>query len=134
MLLAVLNGTDTDQMVLESSFKISDRTKNTIIAVYVIIIPRDKPLDQDIPNLTEKGERILQNAETLASDFKMKIRTQMLQARSKGVAVVNYVIEESVDLLITGIDKTLGGRKLFLDSDTEYILLNSASKVITCRL
>jgi nucleotide-binding universal stress UspA family protein len=134
MLLAVLNGTDTDQMVLESSFKISNRTKNTIIAVYVIIIPRDKPLDQDIPNLTEKGERILQNAETLASDFKMKIRTQMLQARSKGVAVVNYVIEESVDLLITGIDKTLGGRKLFLDSDTEYILLNSASKVITCRL
>ena len=134
MLLAVLNGTDTDQMVLESSFKISNRTKNTIIAVYVIIIPRDKPLDQDIPNLTEKGERILQNAETLASDFKMKIRTQMLQARSKGVAVVNYVIEENVDLLITGIDKNLGGRKLFLDSDTEYILLNSASKVITCRL
>lgn len=134
MLLAVLNGTDTDELVIETSSNIARQMKKNITAIYVIIIPRDKPVDQEIQGATIKGERILQEAEVLAEKLKIKIKGQILQARSKGVAVVNYAKQQDADILITGIDKKPLIGTGVLDSDSEYILLNSTFKVITCSL
>ena len=134
MLLAVLNGTDTDELIIETSCNISRQTKKSITAIYVILIPRDKPVDQEIQSSTITGERVLQNAEILAEKLKIKIKGQILQARSKGIAVVNYAKQENVDILITGIDRKTSISTSALDSDSEYILLNSTFKVITCSL
>ena len=134
MLLAVLNGTDTDELIIETSCNISRQTKKSITAIYVILIPRDKPVDQEIQSSTITGERVLQDAETLAEKLKIKIKGQILQARSKGIAIVNYAKQENVDILITGIDRKPSIATSALDSDSEYILLNSTFKVITCSL
>ena len=134
MLLAVLNGTDTDELIIETSCNISRQTKKSITAIYVILIPRDKPVDQEIQSSTITGERVLQDAEILAEKLKIKIKGQILQARSKGIAVVNYAKQENVDILITGIDRKPSISTSALDSDSEYILLNSTFKVITCSL
>ena len=134
MLLAVLNGTTTDELVIETSCNISRQTKKNITAIYVIMIPRDKPVDQEIESFTIVGERVLQDAEALAEKSKIKIKGQILQARSKGVAVVNYAKQENIDIVVTGINKKPLIGTSALDSDSEYILLNSTFKVITCSL
>ena len=134
MLLTVLNGTDTDELVMETACKIARHTKDKILCVYIIVVPRNKPIDQEIPAYTNMGERTLQHAEEEAMKFKIKIKGQILQARSKGVSIVNYAKEEMCELLILGITKDSLDNKQLLDPDTRYVLLNSNSKVITCRL
>lgn len=132
MLLAVINGTDIDDLVIETTCKIARHAKEKIAVIYVIAIPRNKPIDQEISFYTEKGEKSLQKAEELSQQFKVKIDGQILQARSRGSSIVNYAKEEGFDMLVMGINKPEG--TLPLDADTKYVLANSTAKVITCRL
>ena len=134
MLLAVINGTDIDNLVIETTCKIARHAKEKIAVIYVIAIPRNKPIDQEISFYTEKGEKSLQKAEELSQQFKVKIDGQILQARSRGPSIVNYAKEEGFDMLIMGINKNKPEGTLPLDADTKYVLANSAAKVITCRL
>ena len=132
MLLAVINGTDIDDLVIETTCKIARHDKEKITVIYVIVIPRNKPIDQEVSFYTEKGEKALQKAEELSQQFKVKIDGQILQARSRGPSIVNYAKEEGFDMLVMGINKPEG--TLPLDADTKYVLANSTAKVITCRL
>ncbi|MQG22267.1 MAG: universal stress protein [SAR202 cluster bacterium] len=134
MLLAVINGTDIDNLVIETTCKIARHDKEKITVIYVIVIPRNKPIDQEMSFYTEKGEKSLQKAEELSQQFKVKIDGQILQARSRGPSIVNYAKEEGFDMLIMGINKNKPEGTLPLDADTKYVLANSAAKVITCRL
>ena len=94
MLLAVINGTDIDNLVIETTCKIARHDKEKITVIYVIVIPRNKPIDQEVSFYTEKGEKALQKAEELSQQFKVKIDGQILQARSRGSSIVNYAKEE----------------------------------------
>ena len=82
MLLTVLNGTDTDDLVMETACKIARHTKDKILCVYIIVVPRNKPIDQEIPAYTNMGERTLQHAEDEAMKFKIKIKWNPRKQRS----------------------------------------------------
>ena len=75
-----------------------------VLAMHVIEVPRRLPLDADMVEELEHGERILEHAESLARDRRVDLNAGLLQAREAGTAIVDEARERGIDAIVIGID------------------------------
>jgi nucleotide-binding universal stress UspA family protein len=69
----------------------------------VIEVPRALPLDADLSPEVAKGEVILDLAERRAEAEDYPVKSELLQARDAGHAIVDEAIERSVDGIILAV-------------------------------
>jgi len=131
--LVPVNGTKADEEAIKLACRLVKGVKGKIYVTYVIQVDRTLPLDAEIKPEIEKGEKVLDRAETIADEQDYKVETDMLQAREIGPAVVDEAIERTVDLIIIGMSykKKFGG--FSLGSTTPYVLKNAPCWVLICR-
>ena len=133
MIFAVLDGTSTDLDVTRTASQIGRHSKLRVVLLYVIEIGRDRPVDQEISEKTAKGEEILSNMEKLAKNHKVKTSGQLLQARSRGSAVVAHCKDEEADMIVVASPVSTRFGEYSIGESLEYILSNATCKVVTCR-
>jgi nucleotide-binding universal stress UspA family protein len=131
--LVPVKGIKADEEAVKLACMLTRRTKGKVYVIYIIEVERSLPLDIEIESETEKGERILNRAESIAEDQNYKIETEILQAREAGPAVIEEAIERDVDLILIG----LGYKKRFgefsLGTTVPYILKNAPCQVLIYR-
>ena len=102
--LVPVTGTEADRHALRILSKLVDGKSASIVAVYVVEVPQSLPLDADMSDLVLRGEEALSIVCKDARDLcKMKgnhIRTDILQARSAGAAIVDEAAELHSDLIV----------------------------------
>ena len=132
-ILVPVNGTDADREAIKMACRIVKGAKGRVYVTYVIQIDRTLPLDAEIKPEIEKGEKVLDQAETCAEEQDYKCETDMLQAREIGPAIVDEAIERSVDMIVLGMSyrKRFGGFNL--GSTIPYVLKNAPCWVLICR-
>ena len=133
MIFAVLDGTPSDLDVTRTASQIGRHSKLTVVLLYVIEVGRDRPVDQEIAEQTLQGEEILSNMEKLAKNFKVKTAGQLLQARSRGSAVVAHCKDEEADTIVVASPASTRFGKYSIGESLEYILSNATCNVVTCR-
>ena len=79
------------------------RNKGKVYVVYVIEVPRALPLDADLSPEVTKGEEVLDLAERRAGLEDFQVKSELLQARDAGHAVVDEAIERNVDGIILAV-------------------------------
>ena len=123
------------QRGLEIALRIAKSEKNSrVIAVYVVEVDRRLPLEADLPQESEQGERCLAEAEEAARRFKVRCQGDILQARDAGHAIVDEAVQERVDAIVLGVPRS--GREaqaLDLGKTSEYILRHALCDVILVR-
>jgi nucleotide-binding universal stress UspA family protein len=100
----------------------------------VIEVAQSLPLDAELPDEIDRGERALQSAEAVAralcgprSDF---ISTDLLQARSAGAAIVDEASERRCDLIVlTSTCQQLHGKRQVSET-VSYVLKNAPCEVM----
>jgi len=127
------NGLDDDEAV-RFACTIAKRNKAKVVAVFVIEVPRALPLDAEVPEVMEEGERSLQRAEAVAEEVEGEIETEMLQARLAGPAIVDEAHERGVDLIIIGLPYRTRFGEFYLGSTATYVLKNAQCRVWLCRV
>ena len=133
MILAALNGSDTDGDVVNTACQISIGSKTRMALVFVIEIPRKYPIDIELAKMTSKAEETLDQMEKLCRKMKVKPNTVIVQARSMGTAIVAHSREQAVDIIVMGIDKIVTNNSHVMSNDVSYVLENANCKVITCK-
>lgn len=132
-ILVPVNGTDADREAIKLACRMVKGAKGRVYVTYVIQVDRTLPLDAEIKPEIEKGEKVLDQAETCAEEQDYKCETDMLQAREIGPAIVDEAIERSVDMIVLGMSyrKSFGGFNL--GSTIPYVLKNAPCWVLICR-
>lgn len=129
ILVPVSNPNFLEEMI-RVACNLSQFLTSKIYVLYVVEIPRSLPLDAQIPQDIVKAEEILKKAEDISSnDYGIEIETDILQARSAGVAILEEIEEKSIDLVLleSNIKKTIGER--FFGSTVDYVLRKAPCKV-----
>jgi nucleotide-binding universal stress UspA family protein len=105
-----------------------------LIAVHVVEIDWTLPLDADIAGRSEEVQRVLDTAEAIAEERKMKMEPVLLQARDVGAAIVDEATERDADLLVVGLPyrKRFGG-EFAIGRTVPYILQNAPCAVWVVR-
>ena len=133
MIVAALNGSDTDGDVTKTACHISMGSKSRMTLVYVIEIPRKYPLDIELAQMTSKAEETLDQMDKLCRKMKVKPNTVIVQARSMGTAIVAHSREQTADIIVMGTDKMVTNNTHAISDDVAYVLENANCKVITCK-
>ncbi len=131
--LVPIKGTEVDNEAIKLACRLSRKSKAKIYVTYVIQIDRNLPLDAEIEQEIEQGEEALDRAERIAEEQDYEVRTDLLQAREIGPAVVDEAIERGVDLIVLGLSYKKKFGEFSLGSTTPYVLRNAPSWVIICR-
>lgn len=132
-----VTGDDSDTRLLQIVEKISQRNNTYITIAYVVEVQQSMPLDAELPAEIERGERVLHDAELFASRCvggkRENVRTELLQARSAGAAIVDEAMETQANaILMASVLKKRYGR-LEMGEAVEYVLLNAPCEVVVVR-
>ena len=133
-MIAILNGTYSDIEVTKVASRLSKQTKDKLSLVYVIEIPRNVEVDREIPDLTDKAEETLNRMEALSKNMKVRPKSQIIQSRFIGGAVVSHAIEEGSQTIVIGLPPKSDYYECYEMTDSiEYVLEHAPCSVITCR-
>lgn len=132
--LIPVSGAPADAHALKIVSKLIEPKHAEVTAVYVIEVAQTLPLDAELPDEIDRGERALENAEDYArqicgsrADF---MSTDLLQARSAGAAIVDEAVERHCDLIVmSGSCHQVHG-KVHVSETVSYVLKNAPCEVM----
>ncbi|MGZ8437522.1 MAG: universal stress protein [Candidatus Limnocylindrales bacterium] len=129
-----LNGGSSDPRIVRLVSEQARLTKAELIAVHILEIDWTLPLDADIAGDSDEVQRVLDSAEAIAEESKVKLEPVLLQARDVGAAIVDETVERGADLLVVGLPyrKRFGG-EFAIGRTIPYILQNAPCAVWVVR-
>ena len=129
-----LNGGSSDSRIVRLVAEQARHAKAEVVAVHVLEIDWTLPLDADIAGDSDEVQRVLDSAETIAEESKVRLEPVLLQARDVGAAIVDEAVERGADLLVVGLPyrKRFGG-EFAIGRTIPYILQNAPCAVWVVR-
>lgn len=135
--LVPVAGNSSDARLLQYVAKIALKRQAVITLVYVVEVEQALPLDAELPTEVTHGERVLaESRESIIDSLDTKhcsIKTDLLQARSAGAAIVDEVGIQDADLIImgAGVSKVMGKRTC--GETVDYVMRNAPCEVMVLR-
>jgi nucleotide-binding universal stress UspA family protein len=129
-----LNGGPTDKLVVRVGCEFAKGRDVELIALHVVEVDWRHALDEEISTGNEVASAALDMAEAIAEKYRVTLRTQLLQARDVGAALVDEAAELDADVLLLGLPyrKRFGG-DFAIGSTIPYVFQNASCAVIVVR-
>ena len=132
--VVALDGGPSDTRIIRLVAEVARHTKAQVVAVHVVEIDWTLPLDADVAGGSEEVQRVLDNAESVADEFKVTLDSVLLQARDVGAALVDEATERGADLLVVGLPyRQRFGGDFAIGRTIPYILQNAPCAVWVVR-
>ena len=132
-ILVPVKGDIADDEAIHLAYNIARDSKETVYVLYVIEIPRNLPLDAEIPEETTKGEEVLLRMEEVAKAYKCTVEAEILQARDVGPAIVQEAIEREVHMIVIGVPHDTQFGSFSLGATVPYVLQHAPCRVLVWR-
>ena len=129
-----LSGGPTDGAVIHLGSQLAKLNGAELYAVHVVEVDWTHDLSDDVASGNEQASSVLDLAELIAEQYKLKLQTSLLQARDVAAALVDEAVESNVDALLIGLPyrKRFGG-DFTLGTVVPYVLENAPCEVILLR-
>jgi len=129
-----LNGGPTDPLVVRVGCEFAKGREVELIALHVVEVDWRHALDEEISSGNEVASAALDMAEAMAEKYRVSLRTQLLQARDVGAALVDEAAELGADVMLLGLPyrKRFGG-DFAIGSTIPYVFQNASCAVIVIR-
>lgn len=129
-----LNGGPTDELVIEFGCKLARADGAELVAVYVVKVDWSHDLDDDLEEQREEASRALDLAEGMAEQEKVKLESQLLQARDVGAALVDEAVAIEADAIVMGLPYHVRfGGDFALGQTIPYVFKNAPCRVLVVR-
>ena len=129
-----LNGGTSDSRIVQLAAELARTARVELVAVHVVEVDWSLPLDADIAGRSDEAQQVLDYAEEIAEEAKVRLEPVLLQARDVGPALVDEASERSADLLLLGLPyrKRFGG-DFAIGRTIPYVLKNAPCAVWVVR-
>lgn len=100
----------------------------SIIAVVVIELPAELPLEAHMLEEEAQARRLIEEARAIAGSYGVRVRGRVVRARRSGQAIVAEIEAQEADLVVL---RTTPGRRTRLFGNTaEYVLRHASCRVL----
>jgi len=128
-----VTGTQVDNEAIRLACRLGKKNKAKIWVVYVITVRRSLPIEAEIEPEIRKAEDLLDSIEGVAGEENYEVKTDVLQAREAGSAIVDEAVERGVDLIVMGIPYKRRFGLFSLGTVVPYVLTNAPCRIILYR-
>jgi nucleotide-binding universal stress UspA family protein len=128
-----LAGTAIDPDLVRLAVTLAKPSKAEILAVHVIEVRWNMPLDAVLEPELDRGEELLASAVRVAEQAGGEMQTELLQAREASAAIVDTARERGADLVLIGMPyrKRLG--RTHVSKTVEEVYLGAPCAVLAYR-
>ena len=129
-----LSGSTTDTLVVRAGVEMARAHATELIALHVVEVDWKHDLDDEIPGSRELASTVLDLAEGAAARARLKMETELLQARDVGAALVDEAASLDADVIVLGLPyrKRRGG-DFALGGTIPYVFQNAPCTVLVLR-
>jgi nucleotide-binding universal stress UspA family protein len=137
--LVTVAGHEVDEETVRLACRMAQRGRNEgkepaqLYAVHVIEVTRSLPLSAPVENQVARGEEILDLVEQIASEYNLKVETEMVQARDTGPAIVGEADAWKATLIVMGLPYKRRFGEFNLGKTAPYVLKNASCRVVLYR-
>lgn len=132
--IIALNGAPSDARLVRLVADMARQWRAELVAVHVVEMTWNLPLDADIAGRSEEAQRVLDLAEATADQAKTALEPVLLQARDVAAALVDEAVERDADLLVLGLPyRTRFGGDFAMGRTIPYVLKNAPCAVWVVR-
>ena len=132
-ILVPLAGTSVDPEVIRVAIALGKPAKAEIVAIYVIEVRWNLPLDAILDPESERGEAVLEGAVKVAEQTGAHIATELVQAREAAAAIIDTAREQKSDLIVLGMPfrKRLG--RVYVGDTVQRVYVGAHCAVLAYR-
>ena len=132
-ILVPLAGTSVDPEVIRVAITLGKPAKAEIVAIYVIEVRWNLPLDAILDPESERGEAVLEAAVKVAEQTGAHIETELVQAREAAAAIIDTAREQKSDLIVLGMPfrKRLG--RVYVGETVQRVYVGAHCAVLAYR-
>jgi nucleotide-binding universal stress UspA family protein len=129
-----LNGGPTDELVVRLACELARGRTMELIALHVIEVDWRHDLSDDMASSNATASAVLDLAENIAEQNKVTLRTELLQAREVGAALVDEAAELAADVMILGLPyRQRFGGDFAIGDVIPYVFQNASCTVLVVR-
>ncbi len=128
-----LAGAAIDADVVRLAALIGKTSKSEVLAIHVIEVKWNLPLDAVLEDETAHGEEILTAAETLGRQLGISIETELFQARTAWSAIVDTAHQREADLIIIGMPYRQRMGRVAVGKTLQNVFVSAPCQVIALR-
>ncbi|TMF01380.1 MAG: universal stress protein [Chloroflexi bacterium] len=130
--MVAVGGQGIDAEVVRLACSMTD-AHGKLYGVHIIEVNRSLPLGAVMDEVVERGEKILDEVEQLATEAQLNVETELVQARDTGPALVDEAVEWGADLLVMGLPYKRRFGEFNLGKTVPYVLKNANCRVLLFR-
>ncbi len=131
--LVAVGGQGIDAETVRLACRMTDSHGGRLYGVHIIEVNRSLPLGAVLEEVVERGEKILDEVEQLASQSQLPVETELVQARDTGPAIVDEAVEWGADLIVMGLPYKRRFGEFNMGKTVPYVLKNANCRVMLFR-
>ncbi len=132
-ILVAIGGSSVDPDVIRLSMTLARPAKAEIVAVHVIEVRWNLPLDAVLDPELDHGEQVLGAAAKIAERGGQKIETELLQARDAAAAIIDTARERRADLVLLGMPYRTRLGRVYVGKTVQNVYVGSPCAVLAYR-
>jgi basic amino acid/polyamine antiporter, APA family len=116
--------------MVATAVKLAQERGAAVVALNVIRVPLDQPLDAPMFDEEERAAASLAEAAALGADHGVEVEGRSIRARNIGEAVVEAAEEAGADLIVLGSSPRWRRQSRFFSPTVEYVLRKASAEVL----
>jgi APA family basic amino acid/polyamine antiporter len=116
--------------MVATAVKLAQERGAAVVALNVIRVPLDQPLDAELFDQEERAAASLAEAAALGADHGVEVEGRSIRARSIGDAIVQAAEETGADLIVLGSSPRWRRQSRFFSPTVDYVLRKAPAEVL----
>jgi APA family basic amino acid/polyamine antiporter len=116
--------------VLGTALRLAEERRCALLALHVVRVPLDQPLEAPMIDAEEQAEASLAEAKLIAAEQGIPIQVRLVRARAIGEAIVAGAVERDVDLIVMGSAPRWRRQSRFFSPTVDYVLRKAPCEVM----
>ena len=132
-ILVAIGGTSVDPDVIRLAVSLAKPAKAEVVAVHVIEVRWNLPLDAVLEPELDRGEEILGSAAKVAEQAGLRVETELLQAREAAAAIIDTARERRADLVLLGMPYRTRLGRVYVGKTVQNVYVGAPCAVLAYR-
>ena len=127
ILVPVVSGAAGHEAI-DLAARLATERRATIVALRVIVVSLDRPLDVGLSDDEALADKLLDDARVVASSYGVRTIDRVVRARHAGRAIVEEATRRQTEIIVLGVPR--GRHKAIFGKTIDYVLKNAPCRVM----
>jgi APA family basic amino acid/polyamine antiporter len=129
ILVPIVQGRESEEAV-EVACRLAAERRAQIVALRVIVIPLELPLDAVIEEEETRADELLDQARSVGELYGVRVVPRIVRARQAGRAIVDEAVRRHSEVVVLGAPRAKHTRRAVFGKTVDYVLRHSPTRVM----